>query len=147
MLVRRILAVARKKLVVLRDNAPLTEAAKLLGHKEANLIIVCDAKGKLVGVISKTDIVHQMSNCHGASCKVAAAKVMTKDVAVCHTRDFLDHVWSTMKRRGLKHLPIVDARSRPIGLAIARDVLGCLVDEVQHEEKLLRDYIMNIGYR
>lgn len=146
MLVRKILTTARSKLVVLRDDAPLIEAAKLLAYKDSNLVVVCNARKRLVGVIAKTDIVRQMGKCRGSSCKEAVASVMTKEVAVCRSRDVLDHVWSVMKERGLKHIPVVDRLSRPIGLAIARDVLNALVEESQHEGQLMRDYIMCVGY-
>ncbi|HKT19834.1 MAG TPA: CBS domain-containing protein [Stellaceae bacterium] len=146
MLVRKILATARGKLVVLRDDAPLIEAAKLLAHRDSNLVVICNARKRLVGVIAKTDIVRQMGKCRGSSCKEAVASVMTKEVAVCRSRDFLDQVWSVMKERGLKHIPVVDRLSRPIGLAIARDVLNALVEESQHEGQLMRDYIMCVGY-
>jgi CBS domain-containing protein len=51
-----------------------------------------------------------------------------------------------MKTHGLKHLPIIDPDSRPIGLAIARDILGLLIEEAEQEGQLLRDYVMGVGY-
>ena len=146
MLVERMLPAAREKLVTIGDNAPLIDAAKLLDRKEENLVIVCDSDGVLVGVIAKTDIVRQISCRQGHSCTTAAFTVMTRDVAFCRPHDFLKEVWSTMRERGLKHIPVIDHESRPVGLLIARDVLGVLLEEVEYEEQLLRDYVMCIGY-
>ena len=146
MLVERLLPMARKKLAIVESDAPLIDAARILGRKEANLVVVCDADGRLVGVIAKTDIVRQVGQCQGYSCGVATSAVMTRDVALCHGHDFLKDVWSTMKERGLKHIPVIDRESRPVGLLIARDVLDALLDEVEYEEQLLRDYVMSIGY-
>lgn len=147
MIVERMLPAARAKLVTIKTDAPIVEAARRLGSKEANLVVVCDAAGMLAGVIAKTDVVRQISVCEGHACRTAASAVMTRDVAFCRPQDFLRDVWSTMKDRGLKHIPVVDRDSRPLGLLIARDVLEALLEEVAYEEQLLRDYVMCIGYR
>jgi CBS domain-containing protein len=51
-----------------------------------------------------------------------------------------------MKNRGLRHIPIVDKDSKPLGIIYARDALQTLLTEVQDEEELLRDYVMCAGY-
>ena len=51
-----------------------------------------------------------------------------------------------MKDRRLKNVPILDQSSWPIGVLNARDLLEALLKEVEHEETLLRDYVMNIGH-
>lgn len=145
-LVDKLLPLAREKLTILKSDAPLVQAAKLLARKEANLVIICNSGGTLVGVIAKTDIVREFCSCKGSSCKIPVSAAMTRDVVSCRPPDFLVDVWSTMKTHGLKHLPIVDLDSRPIGLAIARDLLGLLVEEAEHEAQLLRDYVMGVDY-
>ena len=51
-----------------------------------------------------------------------------------------------MKERGLKNIPVVDQDSRPIGVLNARDALEVLLEEVEYEELLLREYVMCVGY-
>jgi predicted transcriptional regulator len=72
---------------------------------------------------------------------------MTKDVAICRPTDWLHDVWSTMKERRLKNIPVIDAWSRPVGVLNARDALEILMLEVEQVETLLRDYVMGVGYR
>ena len=146
MLVQEILEAARKKLVIIDQTAALIDAARLLGHKEANLIVVCDAKRTVVGVISKTDIVRQIGTCQGSVCATPVSSAMTRDVLTCHRDDPLKKVWNSMKSHGFKHIPIVDNDLRPIGLVIARDVLARMIEDVEYEEQLLRDYVMCVGY-
>lgn len=45
------------------------------------------------------------------------------------------------------HLPVIDHTTRPIGILSARDVLHALLQEVEYQEGLLRDYVMGVGYR
>ena len=146
-LVGRMLPAALQKLVIVRVATPLLEVAQLLGRKEANLVLVCNSDDRLVGVIAKTDIVRQMSRSDGMSCRKTAANIMTRDVAFCRPSDFLTDVWSLMKERGLKHIPLIDSDGRVAGLLIARDVLEALLEDSEYEEELLRDYVFGLGYR
>jgi CBS domain-containing protein len=145
MYVERLLPAAREKLVTISDDAPLTEAANFL-HKGTDLVIVCGSAGLVAGVITKTDVVGQMSRCQGASCTMAASLAMTRDVVVCRPNDLLKDVWKRMKERKLKNIPVVDQDSRPLGVLHARDILQVLLEESQDEESMLRDYVMGVGY-
>jgi predicted transcriptional regulator len=72
---------------------------------------------------------------------------MTRDVLLCEAKDLLRDVWTRMKERGLKNVPVVDQASRPLGLLHARDILQVLLSESESDEALLRDYVMGVGYR
>jgi CBS domain-containing protein len=145
MFVERLLAEAHAKLVIVAADAPLIEAAKLL-RARTDLVIVCGSTNILEGVITKTDVVNQMSGCDISSCMTATSSAMTRDVVSCRSGDLLLDVWATMKERGLKNIPVVDPGSRPLGVLHARDVLQVLLEESKDEESMLRDYVMGIGY-
>ena len=91
-------------------------------------------------------MVGQISHCQGCTCVAAASLAMSRDVFRCGVDDQLQDVWAQMKQRGLKNVPIADGQSRPLGILTARDVLQLLLQEVEYEELLLRDYVMGIGY-
>jgi CBS domain-containing protein len=146
MLVGKLMATARARLVTISDDAPLIEAATLL-RAGTDLVVVCSPEGLLTGVITKTDVVGQISHCLGASCTTAASLVMTRDVVACQPGDWLNEVWEKMKEHGLKNVPVTDRDCRPVGVLNARDALQMLLREVENEESLLRDYVMCVGYQ
>lgn len=146
LVVEQLLSKSRERLVTIASDAPLIEAAALL-RPGIELVIVCDAAGLLAGVITKTDIVNQISRCQGASCVTAAALVMTSEVLLCRPADLLSEVWAQMKERGLKNVPVVDDESRPLGLLHARDILQVLLSDAEDTEALLQNYVMGVGYR
>ena len=146
MFVERLLPAARKRLVTIGDDLSLIEAAKLLLDDHTDLLVVRGADELLAGVITKTDVVRQMSLCQGSGCTMAVASVMTRSVVHCQPNDVLQNVWSIMKDRGLKNLPILDRNLRPVGVLNARDALEVLREEVEYEEVLLRDYVMCVGW-
>ena len=132
--VERMLPVARKRLVTVKDDALLTEAARFLDGGHINLVVVCDKGGAMVGIVTRTDVVHQMSICEGSGCAaVVVGTAMTKDVTFCRTGDLLEDVWSIMKERKLLHVPIVDEDFRPLGVINARDALFVLLEGSEHE--------------
>ncbi|MEP7281248.1 MAG: CBS domain-containing protein [Rubrivivax sp.] len=143
--VEQVLIAARARLVMIADDAPLLDAARLL-RAGIDLIVVCGAGGTIAGVITKSDVIAQISVCQGAACGVAAALVMSADVLQCSPGDRLHEVWSKMKARNLKNIPIAGADGRPIGVLNARDALGALLQDAKNEESLLRDYVMGVGY-
>lgn len=144
-LVQTLLPEARKRLVTVAHDAPLIEAAKHL--RAANdLVVVCDPAGLLAGVITKTDVVHQISRCQGAARVTAASLVMMREVVTCRPGDWLHDVRSAMKSRKIKNVPITTGAAQPIGVLNAREALQGLLREVENEEALLRDYVMSVGY-
>ena len=146
MLVRALSEDADRHLVTLTDHALLIDAAALL-HTGTDLVVVCAADGRMAGVISKTDVVDQISHCEGASCTCAVSVVMTRQVLSCRLDDDLFSLWTEMKDRGLKNVPLLDAEMRPRGIVTARAALQVLLKESEQEEELLRDYVMGFGYR
>jgi len=146
MVVEGMLEVARTKLVTLADDARLIEAAKLLSSG-TDLVIVCDSEGGLRGVVTKTDVVRQISECDGATCMCPASKVMTREVVMCRGSDLLRDVSKLMKERHLKNIPVVAEDNRPIGVLTAQAILRVLLGDAEYEEAQLVDYVKGVGYR
>ena len=146
MFVERMLPVARTRLVTISDYTSLIEAANLLLDGHTDLLVVRGGDELLAGVITKTDVVRQISLCQGSACTMAASTAMTRTVVHCQSNDVLQNVRSIMKDRGLTNLPILGRDSRPIGVLYARDALEALREEVEYEEVPLRDYVMCVGW-
>jgi CBS domain-containing protein len=146
MFVEAILSAAHARLVTIPKDAPVLEAARLLGGG-TDLLVVCDEVGRLVGVITKTDVVKQIGGCQGSGCTTLLGLAMTQNVLFCRAGDVLETLWSDMKARGLKNIPVVGAANKPIGVLNARDMLQALLRESVNEEAMMRDYVMGVGYR
>lgn len=146
MQVEKMLPHTRQRLATVNVSAPLIEAASLLRKPQTGIVVVC-SEGQIAGVLTKTDVVRQISHCSGASCTAPASAVMTRNVISCRPDDSLKDVWSTMRQRGLKRVPILGDVLQPIGVLTIDDALQELLKEAEDEEELLRDYVMSVGYR
>lgn len=145
--VDRLLPQIRSRLLVVGDDRQLTEAAALLSDDARHMAIVCDSKGTMVGVVTRTDIVRQIQHCDGCACTTLCAQVMTTSVVSCGPDEMLQDVWTTMKQNRLLCIPVIDSQRRPLGLLFAADALEALLSQVEYEEELLKDYVMCVGYR
>jgi CBS domain-containing protein len=146
MFVKQLLNEARKRLTTIESDALLIHAATALSKPRIELVVVCDPEGRAVGVLTKADIVRRISHCEGATCRAPAAAAMIREMVCCCPDDRLAEVWDKMKQHGLRHIPIIDAQSYPLGILNARDALNALLTDATHETELLRDYVMNVGY-
>ncbi len=109
--------------------------------------MVCDAAGAIAGVITETILVRQLGSRQASIFTTRAAEVMTREFTVCTHGDWLSEVLAMMHERGVIHVAIVDAVNRPRGVVNARAGLRALLAEGNHEEALLRNYVMGIGYQ
>lgn len=138
---------ARGRLATLRQEAPVIDAASILANPATPLVVVCDAGGRAVGVISRMDLVKLLSRMNDAAFGMDAAAVMTRGFLSCREGDALQAVWEALSARGLRCTPVLDPDGRPVGVLHARELVRALLDEVTTEEMLLRDYVLGVGYR
>lgn len=76
-----------------------------------------------------------------------AGDVMTQDLTTCEPQELLSDVLAMMHARGLVHVLLIGTNKQPVGVLNARDGLRALLAAGNHEEALLRNYVMGIGYQ
>jgi CBS domain-containing protein len=145
-LVKHILEAAQKRLVVLSQKASLFDAARILANRDTPLVVVCDSDGITVGVISSSHVIKVLATAGVDALSFNAGAIMTKPLLSCHVDETLQQVWAVMNSRTLPCAPILDDDGRAEGVVHARDVAIALLEEVNYEELLLRDYVMGVGY-
>ena len=145
--VKDILEPAQERLAVLSRDASLVAAAQVLANPNTPLAVVCDSDRVAVGVIAPSHIIKALASAGAAALDINAGAIMTKPVLICHLDDTLQQVWAVMNSRTLPCAPILDGEGRPQGIIHARDVAMLLLDEINIEEGLLRDYVMGVGYQ
>lgn len=146
-LVKHILEAARKRLVVLSREASLFDAARILANRDTPLVVVCDSDGIALGVISSSHVVNLLATAGVDALCFNAGAIMTKPVLSCHVDETLQQVWAVMNSQTLPCAPILDDDGRAQGVVHARDIAIALLDEVNYEEVLLRDYVLGVGYQ
>ena len=139
--------VARSRLLPVGTDALLVEVAALLSSAQISVVVVCDAAGVAIGTITETVLVRCLGLRQADFFTTHAVDVMTRGLTTCANDDKLSDVLAMMHKRGLIHVVVVDPANRPLGVLNARDGLRALLAAGNHEEELLRNYVMGIGYQ
>jgi CBS domain-containing protein len=139
--------VANSRLLRVSTDTVLTEVAAMLSSSQNSLLVVCDAVGSVAGVITETMLVRQLGVGSANVFTTRAGAVMNRDYHTCAPADSLPDVLSRMHQHGHIHVLIVEVDNKPLGVLNAHDGLRALLAAGNHDEALLRNYVMGIGYQ
>ena len=134
MLVEQMLSRACERLAVVDAGASVKDAADLMAQPATDLVIVCRG-GAVIGVVTKTDIVVQISRNPGSDLAMPVDAIMRRDVATCRSSAPLSAVLQAMKDRGFQRFPVVDDRHSHEGKVYAREAHQCLLEEVEIDDE------------
>jgi CBS domain-containing protein len=112
------------------EEAVADAALRMAAIKIGCLPVV--SRGALVGVLTITDILvaqsHEIQEREARSRTLAGC--MTRDPRAAHSTNLLLDAAALMARHGIRHLPVIDAERRVIGMLSDRDVRTALGDAV-----------------
>jgi CBS domain-containing protein len=122
MSLKTILSVKGDEVVSISSTADLAAATKLLKKRQIGVLVVLDAGGRLVGILSERDIVHAMAEKGDAVLQLPVSQVMTPKVSTCDVNDSISSVMERMMEGKFRHMPILD-KGRLAGMVSNRDLL------------------------
>ena len=127
MTIATILASKGVKVVTIRPEQTLREALAMLAQHSIGAVLVIDAAGGLVGILSERDIVREAVR-NERFFDLAVSAIMTKNVVTGHPSDDASAVATTMTTKRFRHLPVVDA-GKIVGIISLGDVVKAQRDE------------------
>jgi CBS domain-containing protein len=140
MTVAAILRGKPERLIGLEESSSLAEASQLLVRERIGALIVRNAQGEMIGIISERDIVRAVARDGAAATARPLSQMMTRDVLCCAPEDSVVEVMAVMTQRRFRHLPVKKA-GKLIGMVSIGDVVKQRVEEAEREAASLRDYI------
>ncbi len=124
---------ATRIVAVAKPTTSIAAAAGLMrAHHVGALVVVEDspANDNPVGIITDRDIVVEITAVGLDPEAITVGDVMSTRLAVAHEADGLSDAITLMRKRGVRRLPVVDARERLTGVLAIDDVLEALVDQL-----------------
>jgi len=146
-LVGSIAPVTGTRLVTVAPDTLLAEVASTLLKSHIDTVVVCDATQAALGVINETVLIHQLAFGNADVFKTRAREVMMPGYRSCHPAESLTEVLARMQAAGLSFMLVMQVQPVPIGVLNVRDGLRALLAAGNHEEALLRSYVMGVGYQ
>jgi CBS domain-containing protein len=136
-----LLAAKPRRLIGTSAATSVRQATWLMNdHAIGSLLVI--AGDRLEGIFTERDVLRRVV-AEGRSPDVTSVgEVMTRDVICCSPGDAVEEVADVMRSRRVRHVPVVDAGNRVVGLVSIGDVnahrfAACATELVQ-----VRDYIL-----
>lgn len=125
--------VMTSKVATTTPNAPLAEVEKILEEHDYNGLPVIDEKGRLVGVVTKLDLLkafrfdeERMFLPYAEIMQTRVESVMTREPQTVTPRAPLTRVLEKLIASGSKSFPVLDSNDQLVGMVSREDVLAAL---------------------
>ena len=110
-----------------------------MAESRASCVIVADGSQRIAGIVTEQDATRRVA--FNLAPEVPVEHAMSAPVATIADDDYLYHAVAAMRRRGLRHMPVVDRSGVPVGMLELHDALavasGQMVDQIDrltHEQ-------------
>jgi CBS domain-containing protein len=131
----------RPTAIAVAASDPSVDVVGRMRAAGATSAIVTDEQGRPVGIVTEQDVCRKIAFLAAPEQRVD--RVMSAPVSTVRVDDYLYRAIALMRRRGLRHMPVVDERDAVVGeLELHRALLAAaaptiaLVDALTHEESI-----------
>ena len=114
-------------------STPLNGAARLMRENHVGSLVVVEEAGGLrvvVGILTDRDIVTAVVAADLEPATLRTEDVMSTDLITAREDDSLIDLVRSMRRKGVRRVPVVGAQGELVGLATLDDVLDVLSQEL-----------------
>ena len=136
-------AILRHKGHEIASVSPTTKIAHVtcvLAEWRIGAVLVRDAAGQLMGILSERDIVRCLAR-EGAAClEMTAAQLMTRVLHTVTASTTTDAAMGLMTNGRVRHLPVLDGDAL-VGMISIGDVVKAQLDEQAQEMDSLKAYV------
>jgi CBS domain-containing protein len=122
-----------QEIVTVAPNSSVIEAVRAMKQRRIGALMVVEGS-RLVGILSERDVVFRVVADGLDAQSTRVADVMTRNPETIQPDKPFGHALHIMYEGGFRHVPVVDADGRAVGMVSARDALD--LEEHEFEEAL-----------
>ncbi len=146
MKVASILKKKGREVHTIHPEQKVAEAVEILVQQRIGALVVVDAAGRPVSIISERDVLRALHHHCSRMAEFEVRELMAEQMVACVSSDSVDDVMHLMNHnvtgRRIRHIPVVDD-GELIGMVTLGDIIEALLTEREFENNLLRNYIKN----
>ena len=116
-------SMSQRHLLSLGPNASIWEAACLMTKANCGSVLIIDAPGTLLGIVTERDLMTRVLAKALNPEKTLVAEVMTRSPYCIAPEILVSDAVLIMIERGFRHLPIVSSAGKILGVFSVRDAL------------------------
>ncbi|HEX9759525.1 MAG TPA: CBS domain-containing protein [Candidatus Acidoferrales bacterium] len=128
---------ARKDVFSITDDTTVHDTARYLRDRQVRAVGVLDATGKLVGVVSQSDISDKVAAENKCPAWMRVSEIMSKDLVIVKPQASFEDCMRLMDKHGFYHLLVVDDKESYRGMISVADLLQVFASEQKGRADLL----------
>ena len=130
----------RKQIYCVSNQATVAEAARYLKDRSIRAAGVCNLSGKIIGVISQSDISDKVVAENYRPSELAVASIATQDIIKTSMETRCEEALQIMHESGIYHLAVEDDDGTFMGMISLRDCITMRVEEERERAEMLKEY-------
>ena len=138
MTVQSILKQKGRRVQTMTPEALVSDAARVLSDQRIGILVVCDERNKVVGVLSERDLVRAIAERAVSIAELRVSDLLTRDIVTCTPHDTPQDVMRAMNKRGFRHMPVVEDGELK-GLISSGDILQYMLGEARVDKAALSE--------
>jgi CBS domain-containing protein len=143
MTIARILATKGREVITAQPHRTLLEISEILASRRIGAVVIVDAQGNLLGILSERDVVRAIGHRGAQALDDPASSHMTTEVVTIAEEETLLATVERMNLGRFRHIPVLkDGRLN--GLISIGDVVKYRLAEMEREQSALREYITTV---
>ena len=132
---------SRKVFYSISDDLTVHEAARYLREKQVRSAGVCDRQGKLVGVVSQSDISDKVAAENKCPAWMRVSEIMSSQLTVVPLETPLDECLRLMEKHGFYHLPVMSTQGQYRGMISVKDLLTVIASDHKARADMLEAFL------
>ncbi len=132
---------SRKEIFSIGVETTVHEAARYLRERQVRAVGVLDPAGKLVGVVSQSDISDKVAAENKCPAWMRVAEIMTTDLVAVSPDASLDECLRLMEKHSIYHLLVVDETAAYRGMISVTDLLQLIASDQKARADMLEAFI------
>ena len=106
----------------------LDEAARIMEVQRISSLPVTETDGKLIGILTKTDLLHEALSQRDAFSGRSVADAMSPAVVTCGPDSRVSEISELMRQHRVHHLMVTDGNAKLLGVVSSLDLAARVID-------------------
>jgi len=128
---------SRKQVYSITEETSVHDAARYLRDRQVRSVGVVSAGGRLVGVVSQSDISDKVAAENKCPAWMRVTEIMTPDLVTVTPEVTLEECLRLMEQHGIYHLLVVDEKQTYYGMLSVSDLLKVIALDEKARADLL----------